>query len=107
MRLPDSIRSSYCYSLDNLPDRYDPRVKATLELAACRLLGRTDRIDIQLGEVEVGEQTYCKVSAGYAGQTEAQILYFDTKTYEQPKAPVGFTCGSPVEYLKAITSARY
>jgi len=107
----NSTDSSYGYSLDN-PIRigYDPRVEGDVESGCVPwLLGpQGQELTIQLlEEVEVGEQTYCKVSAGYAGQTEAQILYFDTKTYEQPKAPVGFTCGSPVEYLKAITSARY
>jgi len=102
---------SYGYSIEN-PIRigYDPRVEGDVESGCVPwLLGPQGQpLTIQLlEEVKVGDQTYCKISAGYAGLVEEKILYFDTGSFEQPQAPQGFTCGDPVEYLKALTAARY
>ncbi len=102
---------SYGFTIDN-PIRigYDPRDQGSSG-SGCMpwLLGPQGQVlDIQLvEEVEKDGLMYCKVSVTYEGQNAGDILYFDTNRYEQPKAPVGFTCGSPVEYLKAITAARY
>ena len=60
-----------------------------------------------LEEVRVNDTLLCKVSIGYDGQETADIMYFDVFNYEQPRAPSGYTCGSPTEYLTAITSAIY
>jgi TolB protein len=113
---PDSVclnatDSTYGYTREN-PVRigYDPREEGSVETGCVPWLlgpqGQVLTIEL-LEEIEVGEQNLCKVSISYEGQTAPDVLYFDTNTYEQPKAPVGYSCGSPVEYLKALTAARY
>lgn len=113
---PDSVcinsnEITYGYTMEN-PVRlgYDPREEGDIE-AGCLpwLLGpQGQSLEVELlEEVETDTGYLCQVSISYDGQTEADILYFDTTTYEQPKAPIGYSCGSPVEYMKAITSARY
>ena len=102
---------TYGYSLEN-PVRigYDPREKGNVSTGCVPWLngpqGQPLTIEL-LEEVEVDGRNICKVSASYEGQAEPDILYFDTNTFEQPKAPVGYTCGSSVEYLKALTFAKY
>ena len=58
-------------------------------------------------EVIVNNTLLCKVAVNYSGKETPDILYFDITNYKQPKAPLGYSCGSPVEYLKAITEALY
>jgi TolB protein len=107
----NSTDPTYGYSIDN-PIRigYDPREKGNVATGCVPWLagpqGQTLTIEL-LEEVDVNGSNICKVSASYQGQTEPDILYFDTNTFEQPEAPVGYSCGSPVEYLKALTFARY
>ncbi len=60
-----------------------------------------------LEEIGQGASKLCKVSVTYQGQAEPDVMYFDINLFEQPKAPVGYSCGSPVDYLKAVTAARY
>jgi len=102
---------TYGYSLDN-PVRigYDPREEGNVSTGCLPWLngpqGQSLTIEL-LEEVDVDGRNICKVSVAYEGQIEPDILYFDTNTFEQPKAPVGYTCGSPVEYLKALTFAKY
>ena len=102
---------TYGYSLEN-PVRigYDPREEGNVATGCVPWLngpqGQPLTIEL-LEEVEVDGRNICKVSASYEGQDEPDILYFDTNTFEQPKAPVGYTCGSSVEYLKALTFAKY
>lgn len=60
-----------------------------------------------LEEVRVNNTLLCKVAVSFTGQDTPDILYFDVFNYEQPKAPQGYSCGSPVEYLKSITKALY
>jgi hypothetical protein len=60
-----------------------------------------------LEEVKQDSSTLCKVSVSYEGLAKADVMYFDISSFEQPKAPAGYSCGSPVDYLKAITAARY
>jgi Tol biopolymer transport system component len=60
-----------------------------------------------LEEMRVNGTLLCKVAVSYSGKGTPDILYFDIFNYEQPKAPLGYSCGSPVEYLKSITEAIY
>jgi len=60
-----------------------------------------------LNEVPVTDSILCEVAVSYEGREGADILYFDIFNYEQPRAPVGYTCGSPSAYLAAITEAIY
>jgi Tol biopolymer transport system component len=108
----NSADGLYGFSPDN-PIRigFDPREEGTDESACLPwLLGpggqqiETTLID----EVRNNGAKLCKVSITYEGQTsDGDIMYFDVFNFEQPKAPQGYSCGSPIEYLKAITSARY
>lgn len=59
-----------------------------------------------LEEVSLGNSQLCMVRVFYEGQAEEAILYFDTFNYEQPLAPVGFTCGSSSEYMRMLANAR-
>lgn len=113
----NSGQADYGYSKDN-PIRigYDPRGSHETELTQeyageCLpwLLGPQGQ-PIQttlLEEIRANDTLLCKVAVSYAGQDTPDIMYFDIFNYEQPKAPQGYTCGSPIEYLKAITAAIY
>jgi WD40 repeat protein len=107
----NSTDPTYGFSLDN-PIRigYDPRDQGSSG-AGCMpwLLGpKGQELEIKkIDEIPVGDVSYCKVAVTYEGLDGTVTLYFDTHSFEQPKAPVGFSCGSSVEYLKAITAARY
>lgn len=114
--VPDSVcvnssEPSYGYSMEN-PVRigYDPRTEGVSEENCLPWLlgpqGQPLRV-VLLEEIEAQGARLCKVAISYDGQGTADVLYFDTQTFEQPKAPLGYLCGSPVEYLKAITAARY
>jgi len=102
---------SYGYSLGN-PVRlgYDPREEGDAESGCLPWLlgpqGQSLQVEL-LEEIEAGGSQLCKVSISYDGKAQADVMYFDTKTFEQPRAPIGYSCGSPVEYLKAIFAARY
>jgi hypothetical protein len=100
---------TYGYSMDN-PVRigYDPRIAGD-DAHQCLpwLLGPQGQ---QLGtevieQIRHGGTTLCEVAIFYEGQEEPAVLYFDLYNYEQPRAPVGFTCGSPYEYIRAISAA--
>jgi len=107
----NSEDASYGFSPENsIKIGFDPRNEGTSESACLPwLLGpqgqpiKTDLIE----ELRVNGSKLCMVSVTYEGQETADILYFDVFNYEQPKAPRGYTCGSPLEYLKAVTAARY
>jgi len=96
---------------------YDPRAGHEGELSGgaealdCLpwLLGpQGQELEISLlQEIEMNTIPLCEVAVRYAGNETPDILYFDTFNYEQPKAPLGYSCGSPIEYLKAITEALY
>jgi len=58
-------------------------------------------------ELELNNTLVCEVAVNYAGKGTPDVMYFDIFNYEQPKAPIGYLCGSPVEYLKSITEALY
>jgi hypothetical protein len=89
---------------------YDPRLEGIDESQCIPWLlgpqGQPTNTEL-LDEVRVGESKLCKVLITYEGQAEADTMYFDVFTFEQPRAPVGYSCGSPSAYLKAITAARY
>lgn len=102
---------TYGFTIEN-PVRigYDPRLEGIDEHQCIPwLLGPQGQpLDTELlEEVRIGESKLCKVSITYEGQTKADVMYFDVFTFEQPKAPIGYSCGSPSAYLKAITAARY
>ena len=59
-----------------------------------------------LEEVTLGDARLCKVRVFYEGNETGNILYFDTINYEQPRAPVGYSCGSMSEYLRMLANAR-
>ena len=106
-----ATNSTYGYTLEN-PVRigYDPREEGDVTTGCVPWLLGPDGQELSielLEEVEYEGRDLCKISVSYDGQAEADIMYFDINTYEQPKAPLGYICGSPVEYLKAITAARY
>lgn len=113
----NSDQADYGFSADN-PIRigYDPRGSHETGLAQAEtgdclpwMLGPQGQ-PIQtsvLEEVRVNDTLLCKVAVSYAGQDTPDVMYFDVFNYEQPKAPQGYTCGSPVEYLKSITAAIY
>ncbi len=113
---PDSVcvnstDPTYGFSIDN-PIRigYDPRQAGSVETGCVPwLLGpQGQSLNVQLlDEIQTNEGEFCKVSVSFEGQDEPDIMYFDIHSYEQPKAPVGYSCGSPVEYLKALSAARY
>ena len=89
---------------------YDPRIEGIDEHECLPwLLGPQGQpVNTELQEVvTLGESKLCRVAVSYEGQAAPAIMYFDVNLFEQPKAPLGFTCGSPVNYLKAITAARY
>jgi len=89
---------------------FDPRDEGTTESACLPWLlgpqGQAIKTSL-LDEIRVNGSKVCKVSVTYEDQDTADILYFDVFNYEQPKAPWGYTCGSPLEYLKAVTAALY
>jgi len=58
-------------------------------------------------ELEVNNTLVCEVAVNYSGKETPDVMYVDIFNYQQPKAPLGYLCGSPVEYLKAITEALY
>jgi hypothetical protein len=107
----NSTDGSYGFTLEN-PVRigYDPRIKGINERQCLPWLlgpqGQAVNTEL-LEEVRMGGSKLCKVSVTYQGQAEPDVMYFDVFQFEQPKAPVGYSCGSPVDYLKAITAARY
>ena len=114
--LPDAVcvssnDSTYGFTIDN-PVRigYDPREEGNVATGCVPWLngpqGQSLSIEL-LEEVDVEGRNICKIAILYEGQDEPDILYFDTNTFEQPQAPVGYSCGSPVEYLKALTFAKY
>ena len=43
---------------------------------------------------------YAKCLLLTKARLKADVMYFDVNNFEQPKAPVGYSCGSPVDYLK-------
>ena len=90
---------------------FDPREEGAEETACLPwLLGPQGQPvkTVLIDEVRINDNKLCQVSVTYEGQDSAEnIMYFDVFNFEQPKAPQGYTCGSPVEYLKAVTSARY
>jgi len=107
----------YGFSLDD-PIRIgtDPRGSHETELGGAEpdecvpwLLGpqgQTLTITV-IEEIRTNDSLLCEVSVSYPGQAAPDIMYFDIFNYEQPKAPQGYLCGSPVEYLKSITEALY
>ena len=108
---------SYGYTAEN-PIRigYDPRGGHENELSAGEdvnclpwLLGpQGQALEITLvQEIEVGNTVICEVTVNYPGKNTPDLMYFDIFNYEQPKAPIGYLCGSPVEYLKSVTEAIY
>jgi hypothetical protein len=102
---------SYGFSPENpIKIGFDPRDENPAESACLPWLlgpqGQSIRTDL-LEELRVEGSKLCMVSVTYEGQETEDILYFDVFNYEQPKAPWGYTCGSPLEYLKAVTAARY
>jgi Tol biopolymer transport system component len=103
--------ASYGFTPEN-PVRigYDPRLEGIDERQCLPwLLGpQGQSVSTKLlDEENQGIGKLCKVEITYEGQAEPDVMYFDVNTFEQPKAPVGYSCGSPVAYLKAITAARY
>jgi len=107
----NSEDSSYGFSPENpIKIGFDPRDEDTTENACLPwLLGPQGQVinTSLLDEIRVNGSKLCKVSVTYENQDAADILYFDVFNYEQPKAPRSYTCGSPLEYLKAITAALY
>jgi Tol biopolymer transport system component len=113
--LPDAVcvnadDPAYGYSIDN-PVRigYDPRIAGD-DAHQCLpwLLGPQGQplgTEV-LQQVRHGGTTLCEVEVFYKGQEEPVVMYFDIFNYEQPRAPVGFTCGSPYEYIRAISAAQ-
>jgi TolB protein len=107
----NSEDSSYGFSPENpIKIGFDPRDGGTTESACLPWLlgpqGQPIRTDL-LEELRVDSGKICMVSVTYEGQETEDILYFDVFNFEQPRAPWGYTCGSPLEYLKAVTAARY
>ena len=103
--------STYGFTPENpVQIGYDPRLEGQDEHECLPWLlgpqGQSLQTEL-IEEVTVGDASICKVAVSYKGKAQADVMYFDINNYEQPKAPVGYSCGSPVEYLKAISSARY
>jgi len=96
---------------------YDPRGGHENELSAAAeevdclpwLLGpQGQELEITLvQELTVDSALICEVTVNYPGKNTPDLMYFDIYNYEQPRAPIGYLCGSPVEYLKSITEALY
>lgn len=107
----NSDDSTYGFSPENpIKIGFDPRDEGTEESACLPWLlgpqGQAIKTSL-LDEIRVNGIKLCMVSVTYEDQDTEDILYFDVFNYEQPKAPLGYTCGSPLEYLKAITAALY
>jgi TolB protein len=107
----NSEESNYGFSTDNpIKIGFDPRSEGKEESDCLPWLlgpqGQPIRTHL-LDEIRVNESKLCMVSVTYEGQENDDIMYFDVFNYEQPKAPQGYICGSPVEYLKAVTAAKY
>lgn len=113
--LPDSVclnadDPTYGYTMEN-PVRigYDPRVVGD-DAHECLpwLLGPEGQpLGTELlQQMRSGDTTLCEVEVFYEGQQEPVVMYFDIYNYEQPRAPIGFTCGSPYEYIRAISAAH-
>jgi TolB protein len=100
----------YGFSPDN-PIRlgFDPRIEG-LPANQCLpwLLGPQGQpVETELLEELVYQGgKLCRVRITYSGQEEADVMYFDILNFDQPRAPQGYTCGSPAEYVRAVLAAR-
>jgi len=87
---------------------YDPRLLGADEEKCLTWLtgpqGQVIRTQL-LEELDIDNTRICKVAVSFEGLDEPAILYFDLYNYRQPLAPVGFACGSEVEYSRAIAAA--
>ena len=102
---------TYGHTPDN-PVRlgYDPRQLGATNLQCLSWL--TGPGGQQLGtevleEINQDDAMICKVRVFYEGQENEDILYIDSYNFDQPKAPVGYTCGDPAEYIHMLANARY
>jgi dipeptidyl aminopeptidase/acylaminoacyl peptidase len=89
---------------------FDPRILGTSSQQCLPWLSGPEGqplITELLEEVSLGDSKLCKVRVFYEGQEGEEILYFDTFNFEQPRAPVGFACGSSTEYIRMLANARY
>lgn len=106
-----STDPGYGFSPEN-PVRlgYDPRTLGTSSQQCLPwLTGPEGQLLVTelLEEVSLGDSQLCMVRVIYEGQDGEDILYFDTFNFEQPRAPVGFACGSAAEYIRVLANARY
>ena len=104
-----STDPGYGFSIDNpIKLGYDPRLLGVDEEQCLTWFTGPQGQVIQtelLDEVNINETRLCKVAISYESQNQPVILYFDLYNYSQPLAPLGFTCGSEVEYSRAIAAA--
>jgi len=101
---------AYGFSPEN-PVRigYDPRVEGDDEHQCLPWLlgpqGETLKTEL-IEQISSSEELLCVVAVSYQGKEKPDIMYFDIYNYEQPLAPIGYSCGSPYEYLRALSAAQ-